>query len=271
MTVDTGACAPLDTVEYGLRASTAWLVLNRPESSNGLNPAMIADIAAALRWAGDDDAVRSVVITGEGRAFCAGVDLSYAEELGQQTDRALDEFLRPFAALIADLESFHKPLIAAVNGACVGGGLEILLACDMAIAAEQALIGDGHIVYGLLPVTGLVRKLVRAVGSVRASSMVLTGSLYSAAETMSMGLINKVVAAEQLQAEVVELTSLLGRRSPTTLRHLKMMLDQEPDMDDQNAAAFELARARENLASGVPQRGIAAFVEGREPDFAAEA
>lgn len=270
MTGDAGVGESLTTVRYELRANAAWLVLNRPGTANGLDPTMIADISAALRRAGDDDTVRTVVITGAGQAFCAGVDLSYAAELGENTDRAFSEFLQPFAALVADLESFHKPLIAAVNGACVGGGLEILLACDIAISAEQAMIGDGHVVYGLLPVTGLARKLVRAIGSARASTMLLTGSLYPAAELKSVGLINRVVTAEHLEADVQDLTHQLGQRSAATIGHLKSMLRGEPDMTDHNAALFELDLAREHFDSGVPQQGITAFVEGREPNFDAK-
>ncbi|WKK14853.1 enoyl-CoA hydratase/isomerase family protein (plasmid) [Rhodococcus ruber] len=269
MTGDADGEGAIASVEYSLRSGAAWLVLNRPRAANGLDPMMIAEFSAALQRAGDDDAVKNVVITGAGNAFCAGVDLSYASELGKSADRAFEEFLQPFAALVANLEAFNKPLIAAVNGACVGGGLEILLACDVVISAEQAVIGDGHVVYGLLPVTGLVRKLVRAIGSIRASSLLLTGSLYPAAELMSAGLVNRVVAAEHLETEVQELANLIGRRSTTTLSHLKSMLRGELDMTDHSAALFELGLAREHFDSGIPQQGITAFVKGREPDFEA--
>lgn len=257
----------VSTVEYEVRGCAAWLTLNRPSALNGLTPALLTAFSAALRRAAHDDAVRCVVVTGAGRAFCAGVDLSYAQGLGQRVDRAFEDFVQPFAALVASLEAIPKPLIAAVNGTCVGGGLEIMLACDMTIAAEDALIGDGHVVYGLLPVTGIARKLIRTIGSARAHRMLMTGALYPAAEIVSMGLANKIVPAEHLVSEVGELATLLGRRSSSTLCHLKAMLRLEPDLSREAAAGFELSRAREHFASGVPQCGIRAFAEGREPDF----
>lgn len=255
------------TVVYRHRGHAAWLTLNRPDSLNGLTPTVIADFSAAVRHARRDEAVRCAVVTGAGRAFCTGVDLAYAKDLGLQTDRAVGEFLQPFASLVEELEAFPKPLIAAVNGTCVGGGLEIMMACDTVMAVEGSLIGDGHVVYGLLPVTGLARKLVRAVGSARARSLLLSGSLHSAAEMMSMGLINRVVAADRLVTEIDKMANTYGQRSSATLLHLKAMLREEADMSHQVAAAYELDLARQHFASGVPQRGIQAFVEGREPEF----
>lgn len=251
---------------YSVKNRVAWLSLNRPKARNSLTPRLIAEMQEALVCAQGDEAVRAIVLTGTGNDFCAGVDLAYAATLSD-SKKAESEFLRPFNGLIAALWQTSKPIIGAVDGTCVGGGFEMLLCCDLVIAAEQAVIGDGHVRYGMLPASGLVRKLTLSIGHSRASQMMLTGRLYKAHELLNFGLIDEVVPAADLMDAAAKSAEQLCSRSPRVLTELKVMLRQEPLMTAAEASAFEIAKAVEHFATGIPATGIEAFLNKTIPKF----
>ena len=141
-----------DNLRYERRGHGAWITLIRAEALNALNPATIAEIGQALSEAESDEQAHAVVITGEGRAFCAGADLKFINDIRAEPEMgAIGRFLETVLGLMNRVESFPKPVIAAVNGFALAGGLELVLSCDMVVAAESAKLGDAHSNYGLLP------------------------------------------------------------------------------------------------------------------------
>ncbi|WKK14872.1 enoyl-CoA hydratase/isomerase family protein (plasmid) [Rhodococcus ruber] len=228
---------------------------------------MIDDLDTALGMAAEDPAVRTVVITGAGRAFCAGADLMFAESLADQPHRIATEFLAPFSAFLDKLGAVPKPVIAVVNGVCVGGGLELVLCCDLILAAEDARIADGHAKFGLLPTSGAAQRLARAIGTFKAKEMLFTAAFYSAAQLESAGLVNFTVPAAQLDAEAMRLVAELAARSPAGLSRMKELVRDEADMTPDAAARYELRAAENHFHTGIPREGIAAFTEGRKPNF----
>lgn len=254
------------TVIYAVKGDVAWIRLNRPHALNSLNPQLIAELQGAFACAEADDAVRSIVVIGSGDAFCAGVDLTYARSLLER-DCVAAEFLQPFSHFISAMRELSKPVVGAINGTCVGGGLEILLCCDVIISADGSMIGDGHVRYGLLPATGVARKLVQAMGHFRASQMLLMGQLYSANELQDFGLIFKIVPRAELEDAAAEAAASFSGLSGKALSQLKTMLRIEADMTAREASEFELATAVDHFASGIPEIGIKSFLSKATPIF----
>src|SRR3990172_2107434 len=178
-----------ETIIYEVRGGAAWITLNRPEALNAISPAMIRELGQALDRAEDAPGRRAVVLGARGRAFCAGADLKALKEAGEDNARFLDDVL----AIMNRLERFRLPVIAAVNGMAlaggVGGGLELLLCCDLVIAAQSAKIGDAHANYGLLPGGGGSVRLPRKIGPTRAKYLMFTGEFVPAADLVAAGLV----------------------------------------------------------------------------------
>ncbi len=192
-----------DTIKYEKRCEIAWLTLNRPEAMNSLTPQLGDDFSAALAAAQADDSVRALVITGSPPAFCAGAELKFIG--GQNEDsftRALGTFLERLGRVFSSLETSMLPSIAAVNGPALAGGLELLLCCDLVVAASSAKIGDAHTNYGLLPGGGSTVRLPRKIGPTRAKYLLYAGEFLPAEELLACGLVNRVVADDKLAATV---------------------------------------------------------------------
>lgn len=257
----------LATVRYERRGAGGWIVLDRPGEMNALTPQMIDDLGLALDMADKDPSVRAVVLTGAGGAFCAGADLVFAKSLIDQPLRISTEFLAPFSAFLNRVSASSKPVIAVVDGVCVGGGLELVLRCDLVLAAEDARIADGHAKYGLLPTSGAAQLLSRAVGTFKAKEMLFTAAFYTGAQLAAAGLVNFTVPSAQLDTAATKLVAELADRSPTALSRMKELVRDEADMTRDAAARYELRAAENHFHAGIPREGITAFAEGRKPNF----
>lgn len=249
----------LATLRQERRDAGGWISLTRPDRMNALHPDLLADLRTALDALGADPAVRAVVITGTGPAFCAGADLAFIRSLGEDATAVVEQFLRPLAAVLRTLRALPKPVIAAINGHCVAGGLELVLCCDLVLAAEDARIADGHSRYGLLPAVGGAQGLARVVGPMKAKEMLFTGASYSGREMQAAGLVNQAVPAEELDGAAARLVATLAERSPSGLRRMKQMVDDEAEMPWDVAARYELAITERHLSTDVPGEGLAAF------------
>src|SRR5919197_605484 len=181
------------------------LTLNRPRKLNAMSHEVFAALDAAVAGASDDRAVRVVVITGAGTVFCAGADLSMVQEFSDLPSSAFRETLRRLQSVFDRLEQLKKPVIAALNGACVGGGVDLALACDLRIAATDAYVMIPEARLGLIPDLGATQRLPRLIGVSRAKDLILTGRRVRADECMAMGLVNRVVARDQLAAAIAEM------------------------------------------------------------------
>ena len=253
------------STRYELRDRTAWVHLTRPDKRNALDPDVLAGIAAGLDRATDDDA-RVVVLTGSGPAFCSGADLSHV--LGGLDDlSAVEDLLESAGRLTLRMEAHPAPIIAAVNGAAIAGGLELVLACDLVVAAESATFSDGHAAYGLFPGAGASVRLPRLIGANRARQLMFTAETLDARAMHALGVVNEVVPDDELSAAVDRLATRLARGSRDTLARMKRVIQAGLDLPLDAALALELAQAREHLQSPDVAEGLTAFAEHRRPNF----
>lgn len=256
------------TVITEARGHSSWITLNDPDNLNTLTPELIAAVSAAVQQAEDDPNVRVLVLTGAGRAFCAGANLKRITgliELG--VDAVVGEFLQPLKLLARQLRDCPKPIIAAVNGICMAGGLETILCCDLVVAADDAVIGDQHSIFGLLPAIGGAQGLLRNVGAMRAKEMLFTGGRFTPHQLLDWGLVNKVVPRADLDDTVQALADTLGERSPAGLARMKQMVNEQGDMSWDAAARYDLSLVTSHLFGGDLNRGLQAFVQKQKPEF----
>jgi enoyl-CoA hydratase len=216
-----------------LTETTSWgvrLTLNRPSKLNALSAELIDALSTAIAAAADDDRVRVIALAGAGRAFCAGYDLSEAAPPTAWAWR--DVLARDVAATLA-VWSCPKPVIAQVHGFALAGGLELAMGCDLIVAADDAQLGEPEIRFGSAPVTLLMPFLI---GQKKTRELLMTGDLIDAAEAHRIGLVNRVVARDRLDAEVDDLADRLARVPPDVMAPTKLMLNRAMD-----AAGFAAA------------------------------
>ncbi len=227
------------TIIYEKKGGMARITLNRPQVLNAINPPLLIDLKAALQDAAEDESVGVVVLTGAGRAFSAGVDIKSMDESSQEYSAAARKKLA--LEVIAAIENLDKPVIAAVNGHCVTGALELATACDIIIASEKATFGDTHARWGLVPLWGGSQRLPRIVGAMKAKEMVFTCDRLTAGEAQQIGLVNKVVPAEKLDEAVLEMANKILANSRASIRIQKSLINRGLRMD--YAAALKMAEA----------------------------
>lgn len=255
-----------DPVLSDLRNGAMWITLNRPDALNALTPAVIAGIDAALDEAQRRDA-RAVVLTGTGRAFCAGADLKFVRGETDGDAAALGRFLDSILLVMNRLDTFPMPVIAALNGMALAGGLELMLCCDLVIAARSAKIGDAHANYGLLPGGGSSVRLPRKIGVARAKYLLYTGEFVPADQLVAAGLVNEVVNDAGLVAAAESLVAKLTAKSPLVLRRMKALVDDGLEQPVAVALRQELLASEVHAHSHDLKEGLAAFAEKRKPNF----
>ena len=254
----------LEQVLLAVDGHVATVTLNRPEQRNPLSATMLRDLAAALSWCKDEPEVRVVVVTGAGRVFCAGADLSSfdGEMTGLERYRSRDLFVNLFL-LMAEL---GKPIIGRINGHALAGGLGLACSCDILISVDTASFGTPEINVGIWPMmiqTILARNIPRKV----LLEMEMLGERWTAAQLASFGVINRVVPQEQLDSTVDEIARELARKSPVAMRLGRDSFYRQEDMDFR--AALHYLHGQFLLVSQTEdsREGIKAFFEKREPDF----
>lgn len=252
-------------VYHEVRGRALWITLNRPDDLNAINDAVVDGLAAGLDAAEADETLRCIVIRAEGRAFCAGADLKAVQQKTAQG--AMGDFTDRLLAVFNRIETFPRPVIAAVNGLALAGGLELVLCCDLVIAAESAKLGDAHANYGLIPGGGGSVRLPRKIGPTRAKYLMYTGAFLDAAELERMGLVNQVVADDALEGAVAALAETLGEKSPLGLQHMKQLTDDGLEQPKDTALRNELMAIAVHSRSEDWAEGLAAFTEKRKPDF----
>lgn len=258
-------------VEIHVRGHALWIRLNRPAESNAISPALLQGIDEALEVAEADSEVRSVVIAANGEIFCAGADLKFINSLLDSNDDArrtpLSDFLRRAGDTLNRLETFPKPVVGAVQGLAIAGGLEILLCCDVVIAARSARLGDGHANFGLIPGAGGSIRLARRIGQARAKLLMFTGLSYPAADFVGTDLVHELVDDGQLEAAVDRLTDVIAGRSPLGLRRMKELANSGVDLELSDGLELELRHSAEHEHSADFHEGITAFNQRRRPTF----
>ncbi|HEY2286123.1 MAG TPA: enoyl-CoA hydratase/isomerase family protein [Streptosporangiaceae bacterium] len=262
---------PLSGVTYARRGTAGWITLDRPAKRNALTPAMVGALHQALDRADRDPHLRSIVITGAGPAFCAGADLEFFGGLLAQPD-GLERFeaglLRPLAGFLGRLRAEPRPVIAAVNGPCAAGGVELVVCCDLILAAAGATFSDAHSRRGIAPAIGGAAGLVRSLGAHRAKQLMLLADSWDAATLAACGLVAEVVPAAGLRARAEQLAAQLAQRSPASLALMKELVHRAQDPPWEELAEADLADFRASWGSADVREGVAAYAEGRDPDFA---
>jgi enoyl-CoA hydratase/carnithine racemase len=251
------------------RGAAAWIVLSRPEAANAFSKQLVADLAIAVARTlpdpkRDASPVRAVVVTGAGRAFCAGADLK------ERATMTLDEtrtFLEELGGTLSVLAALPCPVIAAINGAAFGGGLELALACDLRIAVEGAAMGlvEGRL--GIIPGAGGTQRLARAVGVSRAKELILTGRRFDAAAARGYGLVSEVVPAAEFGSAVDRLVDEIAACGPLAVAAAKAAIDDGIDVSLTDGLELERRLYEVVLRSEDRNEGLRAFVEKRAPVF----
>ncbi|WP_433723185.1 enoyl-CoA hydratase/isomerase family protein [Nocardia sp. CA-129566] len=255
-------------VIYETRASGAWIRINRPEAMNSLSVEVLDGIMDGLRKAREDDDVRVLVLTGTGKAFCAGADLKEILSLrGDDLVRRHRQFLSDAGAVFEAIEMFPKPVISAVNGLALAGGLELILCGDLVIASEAAKLGDAHANYGILPGGGASVRLPRTVGPTMANYLFFTGDFLPASKLVACGLVNEVVPPEELETRVAELVEVIATKSPLGLARLKQLARDGLAQEVPTGVRLELLMSEAHAHSHDFVEGLTAFSEGRPPKF----
>jgi len=239
--------------------------LNEPDRLNPLSWTTFRQLHAGLAELDADDAVRVVAVTGTGRAFSAGGDLRAYVEL-QRDAVALPRYFEDVAAALEMPASMRKPVVALVNGVAVGGGLELTIACDFAIAARSARLGDGHARYGQMGGGGALSLLPRVIGLPRAKELVFSGRLLGAAEALEWGLVNRVVEDDQLMNAALDFATEVAGHSPLALAEVKRVMTQNARAADTAQLEREIVM-RYLLTSSDVVEGLQAFAEKRRPNF----
>jgi enoyl-CoA hydratase len=246
----------------------ALLTLNRPGNLNALNNELLGAIVDALDRFELDPAVRAIVITGAGRAFSAGADIKAFQEhmLGGPAE-AVTRFMRPGHRMTRRVESFPKPVIAAVNGLAFGGGCELVESTHIALAAEGATFSKAEVNIGIIPTFGGTQRLPRNVGRKAALELILSGRVFDAAEAARLGLVNRVVSAAELLSQARHLARELAAKPPLTLAAALTAVHRGMDASIDDGLAIEEAAFASIVSTHDAGEGVAAFVEKRPPIF----
>jgi 2-(1,2-epoxy-1,2-dihydrophenyl)acetyl-CoA isomerase len=249
----------------------AQITLNRPEHLNAYTGAMCNDLVAALASYADDDELRCLVITGAGRGFCSGGDVSGEEkDRPDYANRQMgfgQEMRIGMHRVIASLHRIDKPVIAMINGPAVAGGLTLAVACDFRIAADNAKLGDTSGKFGLLPDEGGAWFFPRVMGLDHALKMTLLSEVYPAAEALKLGLVTEVVPAGELKSHTFDFARAISKKAPLAVRLAKSMMRHGFDSSlDRSLNDAALAVMIANPSDDV-REGVKAFFAKREPDF----
>jgi len=248
--------------------AVATLTLNRPERLNALSIELSRALAESLDRVADDPDVRVIVLTGAGRAFCAGGDLAVIRDArDRNAGRELEPLLRAGMQIVVRMRTMAKPAIAAVNGPAAGAGMNLALACDLCIASEEATFGQNFARVGLFPDYGGTYLLPRLVGPSRAAQMFYTGEMIDAREAERLGLVNRVVAPGRLVAETRALAERLAQAPPLAVRAIKQVLFGNDRAELERALEFEVQAQMRCFVSEDCGEGIRAFFEKRPPQF----
>jgi len=247
-------------VLYEVRRAAAWITLNQPERRNALSDELVGELLAHLRTAIADPQVRSVVVTGAGKAFCAGADLKSGGI------RAGDEET-PFVTALKTIWNSPKPVVACINGPAFGGGVGLAAACDLAIAADSAVFSFSEVRLGVIPAMISVVVLPK-LGIQNAMWLFLTGERFDAARAEQLGLVHRVVPASELTDGVDQLNEMLRLGGPEAVRAAKQLIRKVPTLSMDEGFRHTQQIIGELFASPEAAEGMSAFIEKRKPKWA---
>jgi enoyl-CoA hydratase len=243
----------------------AVVTINRPKALNALSIAVLGELADTFAELQDDASLACVILTGGGeKAFVAGADIAAMQAM---TAVEAEKFARLGHKILNTIESFPRPVIAAVNGFALGGGCELAMACDVRIASENARFGQPEVNLGVIPGFGGTLRLSRLVGKGRAKELIYTGDMIDAEEACRIGLANKVVAPGQLLEEAQKMAAKIADKGPLAVSLAKQAVDNGLEMDIDRAGHYEASLFGLCFASAEQKEGMRAFLEKRPAKF----
>ncbi len=240
------------------------VTLRRPEALNALSTAVLAELDAVIGELETIEASDAVILTGEGKAFVAGADIAEMQGFSAEEGRAFGEF---GARVFRRLERLKKPVIAAVNGFALGGGCELAMACDLRIASDKAKFGQPEVGLGITPGFSGTQRLPRLVGIAKAKELIYTGDIIKADEALAIGLVSKVVPAEDLMSACHELARRMVKNAPRAVAHAKAAIQRGMETDLDTGIALEHGLFGLCFATADQKEGMGAFLEKRTPVF----
>jgi enoyl-CoA hydratase len=252
--------------EKDVNQRIAKITINRPEVRNALNRAMRREIKAALEDIVTDTGIRVLIITGAGdKSFISGADIN---EFKTTTPIVMEEMASTIGQqLFTDIESLPIPVIAMINGFCLGGGLEMAMCCDIRIASDNARFGQPEINVGILPGGGGTQRLPRLIGWGKAKELIYTGRIVDAIEAERLGIVDRIVPQKDLEKEVLELAGVIAEKSPLIMKLTKKAINRGMYTDLAAGLAYEKANVSLCFASEDHTEGVNAFLEKRKPEF----
>ncbi|MCT4594031.1 MAG: short-chain-enoyl-CoA hydratase [Anaeromicrobium sp.] len=242
----------------------AILKLNRPNALNALNSQILLELDKAIDNIKEDDSVDVLILTGEGKAFVAGADISQMKDLNAEEGR---KFGLLGQRVFRKIETLEKPSIAAVNGFALGGGCELAMSCDLRIASERAKFGQPEVGLGITPGFSGTQRLPRLVGVAKAKELIFTGNIIKAEEARDIGLVNKVVDKESLLDEAISMAQSIIKNAQLAVRYSKMAIDRGMQGDIDTGIEVEANLFGLCFATKDQKEGMTAFVEKREANF----
>tara|TARA_R110001599_G_scaffold353870_1_gene601348 strand:- start:138399 stop:139187 length:789 start_codon:yes stop_codon:yes gene_type:complete len=252
------------TVLVERQGETAVVSLNRPDSLNAFDAQLRSELLLAVREVNDDPAVRVAVLTGVGRAFCAGADLSESAE-NTENFRVEDQLNGEYKPVLLEMNRAPMPWIAAVNGAAAGIGSAFAMNCDLVVMADDAYIYQAFTAIGLVPDGGATWHLVRTLGRQRAYEVIVSGEKIRAQKCLDWGLCNRVVPAAELMEQTLAWADELASKSPLALRYAKQALNNAMEESVGDSISYEATLQHICINSGDAKEGVASFLEKRAP------
>jgi enoyl-CoA hydratase/carnithine racemase len=258
-----------ELIKWRVEGHVGVATLNRPEALNTLNRDTIIQLTECIRRASGDPAIRVLVLGGEGeRAFCAGGDLKARQREYESGDG--DQLADVLRELFVVMDGYPRPLIAAIHGYCLGGGLELALACDLRVASVDTEFGSPEVTIGTMPAAGGTQRLPRLVGVARAKEIIFTGERFDAAKAYRIGLVNRLAAIGSSLTTAIRSAELIAQRAPLSVAHSKAAIDKSTQLDLQDGLAFEQELVAVLRNSHDRREGLLAFTERRPPKFTGE-
>ncbi len=253
-----------ETILLNMGNGVATITMNNPKTLNALSGLTIRELSDALTVLEADDTIRVVVVTGSGKAFVAGADIPYMAEMTPEQARG---FARDTTEIYQRMSDSNKVFIAAVNGFALGGGCEFALACDLRIASEFAKFGLPEVGLGILPGGGGTQRLTKLVGTQKAKEMILTGNPIRAEEALRIGLVCKVVNADDLLPTAYDLAKDIIKNAPLAVKYARECIQRSEGLDVLTGIEYENAIFGLCFATSDQREGMKAFLEKRKPDF----
>ena len=256
-----------NTIILSKKKHTANITLNRPENMNAMNLEMFEELEMAQKEVENDEDVRVLVITGKGNAFCSGADFSLVSFLSKLGSKEFMETLRYLQDVVTMIEEMEKPVIAAINGFALGGGLDLALACDLRLAVAGVKMGEQYVKVGIMPDLGGTQRLPRLIGLAKAKEMVFFGEMIDAEEAERIGLVNRVFSMDDFESETTSIAQRLATGPSVAIGLAKKAINKGWGRETRSGLELEVQGQNLCMQTADVEEGIAAFHEKRNPRF----